>query len=615
MVVSRAPPHRAQAPPRLERPETPRQGTGAGRRRRLGRRGRPPLRRRLAPLPEPPQARPPRRPRRRGLRPGRSGADQRADLRGRADSRRRRRLRGDRRRCHRAHRGRVRAAAVRRSIRSSRLRPGGPNGRTEGNVFVGNALETLKWTADDLAQVDAGKFPVERRRVRDAACSATSRRASRKPTSSSSATISSRPRLTSRSNRARRWPTGRTASSICTARRRASRARSPRSPAGSASSPKSSSLISEYTGGGFGSKIPGAHSMAIPALMSKKLNGRPVMMRISREEETYIGRTRPGYTGWIKMGFRKDGRMTACDAFVVEAAGPYRRQGDHATSANNASLMYQVPNMRFRGISVATNTPPGTSQRAPGGLQGSVMFEPMIDEAARKLGIDRDRDPQDQRARRAGAVRPRAGERAAGTAAQQAHQLLRQGAPRQGRRDVQLGGAQEAQRPAPRQQGHAAWPWRSAPTPPDRSASTGSSSSSPTASSTSTRASATSARTRCSTPRASSPSRSTCRGRSARSSGATRARAWRGARCRPAARRPTRTPAPTTPRARRSSATCRSWRRRRWAARPTTTTSATSACSARATRAARFRSRRRRKRPSSAVASSTATSCRRKSTP
>ncbi len=31
-------------------------------------------------------------------------------------------------------------------------------------------------------------------------------------------------------------------------------------------------LISEFTGGGFGSKIPGSHSMAIPALMSKKVN-------------------------------------------------------------------------------------------------------------------------------------------------------------------------------------------------------------------------------------------------------------------------------------------------------------------------------------------------------
>src|SRR5262249_38410203 len=52
-------------------------------------------------------------------------------------------------------------------------------------------------------------------------------------------------------------------------------------------------LICEYTGGGFGSKIPGAQSMAIPALLAKKA-GRPVMMRISREEEYYIGRARTG---------------------------------------------------------------------------------------------------------------------------------------------------------------------------------------------------------------------------------------------------------------------------------------------------------------------------------
>jgi CO/xanthine dehydrogenase Mo-binding subunit len=146
-------------------------------------------------------------------------------------------------------------------------------------------------------------------------------------------------------------------------------------------------FISEYTGGGFGSKIPGAQTMAIPALLSKKIN-RPVMMRISREEETYIGRVRPGYTGWVKMGFKKDGRITAIDAYLVEQSGPYRRQGDNQTSANLATLCYQVPNMRFRGISVCTNTPPPVSQRAPGGLQGAVLFEPMLHEAARKLGID-----------------------------------------------------------------------------------------------------------------------------------------------------------------------------------------------------------------------------------
>ena len=118
-------------------------------------------------------------------------------------------------------------------------------------------------------------------------------------------------------------------------------------------------LISEYTRRRLRQQDSRRASMAIPALLSKKLNGRPVMMRISREEETYIGRTRPGFQAGIQMGFRKDGRVTAIDAFIVEAAGPYRRQGDHATVRQQRVAALSGPNMRFRGISVATNTPPG----------------------------------------------------------------------------------------------------------------------------------------------------------------------------------------------------------------------------------------------------------------
>ena len=69
-------------------------------------------------------------------------------------------------------------------------------------------------------------------------------------------------------------------------------------------------VISEYTGGGFGSKITSAISAIIPALLSKK-TGAPVMMRISREEEHYIGRARPSIHGRLKVGFTKDGRITA----------------------------------------------------------------------------------------------------------------------------------------------------------------------------------------------------------------------------------------------------------------------------------------------------------------
>src|SRR5262249_25072751 len=73
-------------------------------------------------------------------------------------------------------------------------------------------------------------------------------------------------------------------------------------------------VISEYTGGGFGSKIPGAVSMAIPAMLSKKANA-PVMMRITREDEHFIGRARPGILARTKVGFRKDGKIVAIDMY------------------------------------------------------------------------------------------------------------------------------------------------------------------------------------------------------------------------------------------------------------------------------------------------------------
>jgi CO/xanthine dehydrogenase Mo-binding subunit len=146
-------------------------------------------------------------------------------------------------------------------------------------------------------------------------------------------------------------------------------------------------IISEYTGGGFGSKIPGAISMAIPALLSKKANV-PVMMRIAREDEHYIGRARAGIHSRVKVGFRKDGRITAVDLYTVSDNGPYEAQGDFRSAANTISLCYQPMSMRWRGITVLTNTPPRTSQRAPGGMQGNGLFEPVVAKAARQLGID-----------------------------------------------------------------------------------------------------------------------------------------------------------------------------------------------------------------------------------
>ena len=146
-------------------------------------------------------------------------------------------------------------------------------------------------------------------------------------------------------------------------------------------------LISEYTGGGFGSKIPGSYNMAIPALLSKKANA-PVQLRISREEEHYIGRARPGVHSRVKIGLRKDGKILAIDGYAIGENGPYDAQGDAASAGRTISLCYQPTAMRWRSLNVLTNTPPKVSQRAPGGMQGNGLFEPMLTKAANQLGID-----------------------------------------------------------------------------------------------------------------------------------------------------------------------------------------------------------------------------------
>jgi len=152
--------------------------------------------------------------------------------------------------------------------------------------------------------------------------------------------------------------------------------------------PKDLVFIAEYCGGGFGSKIPGYPIMAVPALMSKKIN-RPVMMRITRLEEYAIGVARPTFQGRAKLGFAQDGRLLAADLYIVHENGPHIGAGDFRSAGNALSFMYQPKAMRFQAIPVLTNTPPRGPQRGPGENQLVPVIEPLIDKAARELGIDR----------------------------------------------------------------------------------------------------------------------------------------------------------------------------------------------------------------------------------
>ena len=136
-------------------------------------------------------------------------------------------------------------------------------------------------------------------------------------------------------------------------------------------------LVAEYCGGGFGSKGAGSVTDVIPVYLSRKA-GRPVMLRVTRDEETYFGRARAGMAGWVKLGLRSDGRIMAMDLLLIQDSGSYGRRGDFASAASISSLAYQPETMRFRGVPVITNTPPRGAQRAPGGAQAITMIGPVL---------------------------------------------------------------------------------------------------------------------------------------------------------------------------------------------------------------------------------------------
>lgn len=146
-------------------------------------------------------------------------------------------------------------------------------------------------------------------------------------------------------------------------------------------------FINEATGGGFGSKIGPYPYMAITGYFSRILN-RPVQTRITREQEFYIGSARSGMQGWLKVGAKNDGKVTAVDMVVVNDGG-MTGGGSGNSSAQHVTVAYQPQNMRFRMISIYTNTTPRGAQRGPGQNEMAAVLAPMTDKLAAGIGMDR----------------------------------------------------------------------------------------------------------------------------------------------------------------------------------------------------------------------------------
>ncbi|TXN74977.1 molybdopterin-dependent oxidoreductase [Methylobacterium sp. WL18] len=141
-------------------------------------------------------------------------------------------------------------------------------------------------------------------------------------------------------------------------------------------------------GGGFGGK----QEMLTEDLVTLAIlrTGRPVVWELTREEQFIATTTRHPMQVAVKVGTRRDGRLTAISLNVLSDTGAY---GNHAGGVihhgcNEVLAAYKCPNKRVDGRAVFTNTVPSGAFRGYGLSQTIFALESALDEVARSLGID-----------------------------------------------------------------------------------------------------------------------------------------------------------------------------------------------------------------------------------
>jgi xanthine dehydrogenase YagR molybdenum-binding subunit len=140
-------------------------------------------------------------------------------------------------------------------------------------------------------------------------------------------------------------------------------------------------VITEYMGGGFGSKF-GPDVQGIICAKLAKQAGAAVKLLLDRKDEHLASGNRPSSASKIKAGVSADGMLTAFDAETWGTGGA------GAGSGFPLPYIYVFPNRRRKHRDVYTNAGPQRAMRAPGHPQGCFHTEMLMDELADKLRMD-----------------------------------------------------------------------------------------------------------------------------------------------------------------------------------------------------------------------------------
>ncbi len=148
-------------------------------------------------------------------------------------------------------------------------------------------------------------------------------------------------------------------------------------------------VIAPYVGGGFGSKA-GVSMEALAVAIATKTKGRPVKLRLTREEEFYTAFVRQGLTSHFKIGCDKEGNLLALESSYYWDAGAYTEYGVNITRASGYSGTgpYDIPNVKIDAYCVYTNHPVGGPMRGFGMPEMHSGLEQCMNDLAHQVGVD-----------------------------------------------------------------------------------------------------------------------------------------------------------------------------------------------------------------------------------
>ena len=141
-------------------------------------------------------------------------------------------------------------------------------------------------------------------------------------------------------------------------------------------------------GGGFGGK---QHAKYEPLLAVLALRTGRLVRLVLTLEETFQAVRSPTFEIGIRSGFLRDGTIAFQEIEVDGLLGAYADIGYRVVSKSSylACGPYRVPDARIHVRALLSHTPPATALRGFGAPQMAWAFESQMDEAARRLNLDR----------------------------------------------------------------------------------------------------------------------------------------------------------------------------------------------------------------------------------